>query len=140
MDCPFCDMSGEQYRVLEQDDLTLVFLSNKRRVKGHILVVPKRHVEVPWELTEAEWVRIGQLLQRYQKLVVEKLDADGVDTDQRFRPWVEPFALGKQNHLHYHIVPRRAGDDIETQITAREKELWQELTDVEVNEVKRLLQ
>ncbi len=52
INCPFC---YPQERVLQQNDLAQVILSDPHKVPGHLLIMPKRHVERPWDLTHDEF-------------------------------------------------------------------------------------
>jgi len=45
IDCPFCN---PQERVLLENGQAQAILSDPRKVPGHFLVMPKRHVEKPW--------------------------------------------------------------------------------------------
>src|SRR5689334_13658505 len=57
--CPFCN---SKERIVKQNELAQVVLSNPRKVPGHFLVLPKRHVEKPWELTSDEITSIFELI------------------------------------------------------------------------------
>ena len=48
--CPFCDKDEP----IRENKLAKVFLSDPHKVPGHVLVMPKRHIEMPWEMTPEE--------------------------------------------------------------------------------------
>ena len=50
-ECPFCELGT---RVLDENELACCFASDPCLCFGHLLVVPKRHIEQPWELSESE--------------------------------------------------------------------------------------
>ena len=134
-DCPFCEVSE---RVIKKNEHAIVILSNPRKVPGHALVIPKRHVEEPWQLSDAERLSVFELLDwTSQKLITAKL-GDGVDVRQNFRPFAQKGKLGVR-HIHFHAVPR-AKDDYIYQVSEKyDAELFAELDVTEAREVRNLL-
>src|SRR3989344_4822287 len=78
--CRFCNLSSEE--IIKENKYARLFLSNPRKVKGHFLVIPKRHVEKPWKLTKEEINSVFQLIFYIQKLLSEKFEG-GCDIKQR---------------------------------------------------------
>ncbi|PIZ88519.1 MAG: hypothetical protein COX90_04175 [Candidatus Nealsonbacteria bacterium CG_4_10_14_0_2_um_filter_38_17] len=54
MDCPFCNINKEKTRIIKEGKNVFVVFSNPRLVKGHLLVIPKRHVVKISELNAKE--------------------------------------------------------------------------------------
>jgi len=54
MNCVFCEINKEKTRIIEEKEYTLVILSNPRLTEGHLLIIPKRHVEKISELNKEE--------------------------------------------------------------------------------------
>jgi len=56
MDCIFCKISTDEMPAYKfyQTDLVVSFLDIKPCVKGHAVVIPKRHVETIFELNDEE--------------------------------------------------------------------------------------
>src|SRR5580658_7612895 len=100
-DCPFCNL---EKRELKTNKLASLFLRNPRKVPGHFLVIPKRHVEKPWELTKAELNDIFELLFLVEEKLISKL-GQGADIRQNYRPFMKASKI-KQDHVHFHIYPR----------------------------------
>src|SRR5262249_28336198 len=73
---------------------------------GHVLVVPKQHVETLGELPEAEVGPYFLAVQRLARAVEQAMTADGsfVAINIRISQSVP--------HLHTHVVPRRKGDGL----------------------------
>lgn len=82
--CPFCNFKPSE--VIKSNEHALVVLSNPRKVPGHILVLPKRHIEEPWQLTADELTDIFKLIFFVEQRVLGKL-GDGVDIRQNYRPF-----------------------------------------------------
>lgn len=135
MECPFCNAKD---RVLKQNGYAQLILSNPRKVPGHMLVLPKRHVEKPWELTPQEVLDVYELIAFAQQRVLGKL-GEGADIRQNYRPFKKEDEL-KKNHVLFHVVPRSRDDYIYTTAEKFERDLFAELDDLERDEVAKLLQ
>ncbi len=134
-DCPFCE-AGE--RALKENEHAFALLSNPRKVPGHVLVVPKRHVEEPWELTMAERSDIFALLDQITRKIIDSKLGDGVDVRQNYRPFMQKGKLSVK-HIHYHAVPRTQDDYIYQISEKYDTELFAELDTSEAKEVTSLL-
>lgn len=133
--CPFC---GSDTRAIAQNDTAQVILSNPRKVPGHALVIPKRHVEQPWELTAQELQDIFALIfDVEQKLIANGL-GDGADIRQNYRPFMKQNQL-KVDHVHFHVIPRTLNDYIYSVSEKYDTELFAALDEVERDEVSGLL-
>jgi diadenosine tetraphosphate (Ap4A) HIT family hydrolase len=133
--CPFCTIGD---RVLRENEHAQAFLSNPRKVPGHFLVTPKRHVEKPWELTPEELQAVFELIFFIQQRLLGKL-GDGVDIKQNYRPFLKQGRL-KVDHVHFHVYPRALEDYIYQVSEKYEADLFAELDDLERDEVAKLLQ
>lgn len=133
-DCPFCD---KKERVLKENEHAEVILSNPRKVAGHFLVVPKRHVEAPWELEKDEITDIFELIFDIEKKIVGKL-GDGVDIRQNYRPFLKQSNL-KVNHVHFHVYPRYSEDYLYKVSEQFERDLFTDLDEDEYDEIAKLL-
>ncbi|MEW6282446.1 MAG: HIT family protein [Candidatus Eremiobacterota bacterium] len=108
MKCVFCDsvLVAPGPGVVYQDEHTVAFLDHRPLFPGHVLVVPRRHLE---SLIDLPPELLGWLF-----LVVQRVSA------------AVPLALGAQGtfvamnnrvsqsvpHLHVHVVPRTRGDGL----------------------------
>jgi histidine triad (HIT) family protein len=104
MGCPFCgDLSD---RTIYRDELVQVFPTNLPVVVGHVLISPIRHVEKIDDLTDAEFAAIkGQIL-TMKPVLTKTFAAEGFNI-----AWNEGEVAGQTvNHLHVHLLPRKAGD------------------------------
>jgi len=107
-DCAFCAIASgdtEADVVLETDEL-VAFLDRRPVFKGHVLLVPRRHVvtlpELPAELRDP----FLAAAQRIATAVVDGLGAQG--------SFVAMNNVVSQSvpHLHCHVVPRTKGDGL----------------------------
>lgn len=134
-DCPFCNLNE---RRLKENDAAILFLSNPRKMRGHFLVSPKRHVEKPWELTKEELEAISELVLFVQKRIAEKFST-GCDVRQNYRPFL-PQGRVKVDHVHYHIMPRDLYDELYEKVEKYETDLFEDLSSAEHDELAKLVE
>jgi histidine triad (HIT) family protein len=108
MACVFCAIvAGElpAARVLEDDD-HVAFLDTRPLFPGHVLLVPRAHVETLPDLPPAA---VGPFFARAQALSVAVRDAMGAAGT-----FVAMNNVVSQSvpHLHCHVVPRRPKDGL----------------------------
>jgi ATP adenylyltransferase len=133
-DCPFCDLKEHSLR---ENEYARVILSNPRKIPGHLLVIPKRHMEKPWELTSEELVGVFELIFFVEKKLIGKL-GEGCDIRQNYRPFLPQTRL-KKDHLHFHVYPRSLNDYLYKVAEVYETDLFADLDDMERDAVARLL-
>ncbi|WP_457741639.1 HIT family protein [Thermococcus sp.] len=104
MECPFCNPSREQ--VLYENDLVRILLDAYPANRGHLLVVPKRHVERWEELKEEEKLALIKGMELAMKVLRETLKAEAFNVGMNFGS----EAGQTVPHLHLHIIPRWKGD------------------------------
>jgi len=108
MDCLFCRIaSGEEpgHLVLDEPDV-VGFLDVRPLFPGHVLVVPRRHVDTLVDLPADLRDPLLGAAQRVAAAVVEGLGAQG--------SFVAMNNTVSQSvpHLHVHVVPRTKGDGL----------------------------
>lgn len=111
MSCVFCAIvSGEApaIRVYEDDDY-LALLDIRPIVRGHTLVVPKRHTvdltDTP-PSTLADMVRIGQRIGQAARASELKADGNNIAINDGKAAFQSVF------HIHLHVAPRKTGDKL----------------------------
>jgi histidine triad (HIT) family protein len=106
--CVFCQIvAGEvpSHRVLETDDL-VAFLDTRPVFRGHVLLVPREHVEtlpdLPAELRDP-------FVAAAQQIATGVKDAFGA---QGSFVAINNTVSQSVPHLHLHVVPRTKGDGL----------------------------
>jgi histidine triad (HIT) family protein len=104
--CPFCAIvRGEApAEIVLADPAGVVFLDRRPLLPGHLLLVPRRHVETLPALPAAEIAPFFTLAQRLAEIVPRATGADGAFLA------INQVVSQSVPHLHVHIVPRRQGD------------------------------
>jgi len=110
-DCVFCKMANGEItidKIYENDNFFSISDANQK-VKGHSLVISKKHFETILDLPST----MGQeLLDCIKKTTINLMKKDKFDG---FNIVNNNFEAAGQvvKHFHVHILPRRNGDDIE---------------------------
>lgn len=74
--------------------------------RGHVIVVPKRHVADFFAMTTAEQAALLSLLSEARKTIQEKHSPDGYNIGAN----VGAAAGQSRMHVHFHLIPRYKGD------------------------------
>ena len=101
-DCELCRPTA----VLFESDFAYVCDEVNSMSKGHVIVVPKRHVADFFEMSGAEQGSIIALLNRAKKRIDEAHKPDGYNIGVN----VGAAAGQSRMHVHVHLIPRYAGD------------------------------
>ena len=106
--CVFCEIAAGRLpaAMVHADDEVLAFLDARPVFKGHVLVVPRAHVDVLGDVPPALLGPLFSAVQRIARAVEEGLGAGGTFVAMNNR------VSQSVPHLHVHVVPRRKGDGL----------------------------
>lgn len=107
-DCVFCaiaagDADGHEVARTEH---TVAFLDNRPVFKGHVLVIPTRHVVTLPELPDDLLPPFFGEVRRVAAVIPEALGAQGTFVAMNNK------VSQSVAHLHCHVVPRTKGDGL----------------------------
>jgi ATP adenylyltransferase len=108
-ECPFCKIVADDdgdARVVYRDEHVVAFFPTQPAVLGHILLIPKRHVQDIWGLEAEEGIRLSDTVLRLSAALRSALNPEGLNVIQSNGE----AATQTVPHLHVHLVPRRTGD------------------------------
>jgi histidine triad (HIT) family protein len=116
-DCVFCAIAAGSVPaaiVLDEPDV-LAFLDARPVFPGHVLVIPRPHVETLWDLEPSADAGYLAAIRRVTVAVRQALEADGA--------FVANNNVVSQSvpHLHFHVVPRRRKDGLRGFFWPRQK-------------------
>ena len=114
-----------------------VILSDPRLVRGHLLIVPIRHVERLAELTLTERRELIETATIFQEKLLTSL-ARGCDLRIHYRPFQKEDGI-KVDHLHVHLQPRELVDDLYQVSQKHERALYRPLTESERQRLQTIL-
>ena len=92
--------------VLLENELAYVRFDSNSLSRGHVLVVPKRHIASFFDMTTAEQSAVLGLLTESQRLIQRDHSPDGYNIGVN----VGKAAGQSRMHVHVHLIPRYAGD------------------------------
>lgn len=130
MECPFCNIwRNEKYRILSELEHCFVIFSNPRLMKGHLLVIPKRHVEKLAILSPEELKEIISAVVEFQEKILARISS-GCDIRQNCRPFQKQDDL-KIDHVHFHLQPRELYDELYQKCQKFETDVFQKVDKIE---------
>ncbi|WP_455432754.1 HIT family protein [Streptosporangium soli] len=107
-DCLFCSIAAGDLpaHVVFADDTVIGFLDTRPVFKGHVLVVPRAHVET---LTDLPPGLVGPYFERVQRIA--RAVEDGLAAAGTFVA-INNRVSQSVPHLHTHVVPRNRKDGL----------------------------
>jgi histidine triad (HIT) family protein len=108
--CIFCKIIRGEIPCTKvyEDDKVLAFLDISPLTLGHILVVPKKHVETIMDADEQTLHEVMKAVKKLSKSVMKAVKADGINIS------INNYKAAGQlvPHLHVHIMSRHSKDNL----------------------------
>jgi len=106
--CPFCSRatSGDHS---QSSRFSIAFPDGFPLNPGHTLVVPRRHVEDPFDLNSEEQADLWRLVAQVKSVLQQDQKLDGFTVGVN----VGTAAGQTVDHAHIHVIPRYRGDVID---------------------------
>ena len=96
MDCVFCTDVTKSGDVIHESAHSWVVLHEDWAVRGHAMIVSRRHVQNASDLTEHEWEHFGKVWRRAERALLAATETERVIV----------LKLGIATpHLHLHLYP-----------------------------------
>lgn len=95
------------YKVYE-DDKVLAFLDIAPINYGHTLVIPKEHFVNLEEIPEDKLTAVAVVVKKIGQALKQGLGVEGYNVQVNN----DPVAGQVVPHLHFHVIPRQAGDGL----------------------------
>ena len=105
--CVFCAILNRQApaSIVYEDAHVMAFLDIFPQNDGHTLVIPKKHHETIYTLSEEETAHLFNVARKVALAVKKTVDAQGITIAQH-----NEAAAGQDIfHMHVHVIPRYAG-------------------------------
>lgn len=109
-ECIFCRIVAgtSACQAIYEDEATLAFMDIHPANDGHCLVIPKAHFEKVFDMPPAVFGTVASTVAKVARVVNEVLRPGGVSLVQ-----ANGEAAGQSVfHVHVHILPRRADDNL----------------------------
>jgi histidine triad (HIT) family protein len=104
-ECIFCQIIRKEASasIIYENEEFVAFLSNRPVNEGHTLVVPKKHYENIYEISEEEAAYLFKVVKRVAHAVRDAVGAEGIRIVQN-----NGWAAGQVVfHLHVHVIPMK---------------------------------
>jgi len=108
--CVFCaapHTDAGRRLVVHESALAFVCLNLYPYNAGHLLVVPRRHLDSLAALSREEITELALLTQVAERVLVEAYRPQGINVGMNLG---RPAGAGIADHVHVHLVPRWTGD------------------------------
>ncbi len=109
--CIFCAMPAEdkdrENYILYRGRENFVIMNRYPYNNGHLMVIPYRHADVLEDLSDGILAEAMALTRECCRIIRESMHAQGFNVGLNVG---EAAGAGIKEHLHFHIVPRWAGD------------------------------
>nr|WP_238457935.1 HIT family protein [Alkalihalobacterium alkalinitrilicum] len=102
--CIFCN--DDKLEVALENDYSFVIFDKYPVTKGHLLIIPKRHVSDFFECTMEERESFNQLLEQGKELLDLKFNPSGYNIGINCGEAAGQTVF----HVHIHLIPRYRGD------------------------------
>jgi diadenosine tetraphosphate (Ap4A) HIT family hydrolase len=100
-----CELCAPHETVLEHALAYARYDSNSLS-RGHVLVIPRRHVGDFFDMTLEEQGAVLELLNKARAFIKEKYSPDGYNIGVN----IGKAAGQNRMHVHVHLIPRYTGD------------------------------
>ena len=110
IDCLFCQIVRRQSEasIVYENEYTMAFMNTRQGNPGHVLVVPKRHVETLDQLDSDLAAHLFQAVTHVARGLQAAFKPDGLNIWQS-----NGIAAGQEiPHIHVHLLPRRLNDKL----------------------------
>ncbi|WP_246212075.1 HIT family protein [Usitatibacter palustris] len=91
---------------MSENALAYMRTDNHPMSRGHVLVIPKRHVVDFFDMTHEEQVAVLELLRKAHGLAAAEHSPDGFNIGVN----IGQAAGQSRMHVHVHLIPRYTGD------------------------------
>ena len=109
-ECIFCKIVAgtSPCQEIYRDDATVAFMDIHPANDGHCLVIPKAHFENVFDMRPSDFGAVASTAAKVARAVNEVLRPGGINLTQSNGEAAGQSVL----HVHVHVLPRRAGDDL----------------------------
>ena len=114
--------------VLWRSDKTLTLLNRFPYTNGHLLIAPTAHVAAPEDLPDDVLIELMLRIRDAKRVLERVLDAQGFNIGMNLGHCA---GAGLPDHVHWHIVPRWAGDTNFMAVTGQVRVIPQALQEVD---------
>ena len=103
-DCAFCKIIRNEINksVIYEDDKVLAFMDFKPINDGHALVIPKKHYENIYDISEDEVAYLFRIVKKVAHAIQKGVKAEGITLIQNNGKAAKQVVF----HFHVHVIPQ----------------------------------
>lgn len=107
--CIFCKIINKEIpgQILFENEHVLAFLDISQTTKGHTLVIPKKHAEDVFSMSEEDMCHIFSVVPKLANALKTTFNADGMNIVNNNKPVAGQTVF----HYHVHLIPRYSTED-----------------------------
>lgn len=132
--CHFCNLSILEKQIAFENQYLIVIYDRAPISKGHLLIIPKRHIVKAHELSQEEWGEFENTLPQIVSMFQTILNTHQYLILERNGP----YARQTVPHVHFHVIPipsQKCGDNIKFALFSKVFDIVPaKLNDEELNE------
>lgn len=115
LDCIFCKIANGEIpsKTLYEDNDFRVILDISPASKGHAIILPKKHADNIYELSDEDASKIFVVAKRVATVMEKVLKCDGMNILQNNGETAGQSLF----HLHVHLIPRYKNDNLKIKWT-----------------------
>lgn len=115
LDCIFCKIANGEIpsKTLYEDNDFRVILDISPASKGHAIILPKKHADNIYELSDEDASKIFVVAKRVATVMEKVLKCDGMNILQNNGETAGQSVF----HLHVHLIPRYKNDNLKIKWT-----------------------
>lgn len=103
--CIFCKIAKHEApaHIVYEDKDVIAFLDRSQYVKGHVMVIPKKHSRWLWDMNAKDYQKLTERVHYLANVLRKAFKTD----------WVEEVVAGiGVEHTHIHLLQRKTDDGI----------------------------
>ena len=101
MNCELCQSINENYRLIKKSKHSFCIINIEPLKKGHLMVLPKRHITNLKNLKPEESKDLLRLVEKIKNLLKQKYEEDPLIL-------INTGRHSSQEHIHIHVWPSKA--------------------------------
>lgn len=110
-DCVFCRIVKKESPTVTrfENAVSLVFVPLDPVTKGHVLIIPKKHLQDIFDIDSATLMELVSVAQKVARDLVKENQATGINLLHASGKDAQQSVL----HFHLHLVPRYPNDGLD---------------------------
>jgi len=106
MECDICNILKQEYRLIKETNYSFVCVNIAPMLEGHVMIIPKKHIENYSEFSNEEAKDFLNLFQETSLLLRDSYSKEGALSI------INQGITSSQKHIHIHLMPVNKGEGL----------------------------